>query len=302
MKKMISEFKPGMTDTINLLLMNVEEKTTRNNSSYVTLTLTDGDQVITGNMFDKKKEDFDLVGGVVNVKLEAKKYNDVCIFNVHGISKCDDNPEDYIPHAPIAADKMFQDIYSFSERLGIYSSITMSILDEYKETLLMWTAAKKVHHNIRGGLLYHVYRMLKTATYLAGCYPIDKSLLCAGVILHDIGKVKELECDMLGATEYSVDGNLFGHLFLGAEIISEHAKKVGLPEMETRLLKHMIVSHHGQMEYGAIRTPAIPEAALLSHIDKIDAEMYQYEETRKKMEPGSTSDLIFGLNTRVYNP
>lgn len=303
MKTKINEFKPGMTDTISLLLMNIDEKTSKNGSPYVTLTLTDGDKVVTGNMFDRKASDFEPSGCVVEVKLEAKNYNDSCIFNVHGCRRTGEDPGRYIPHAPLASEKMFEDIRTFAEKLGVYASVTVSILDEYKDTLLVWTAAKRVHHNIRGGLLYHMYRMLKTASYIAGCYrSIDKNLLCAGVILHDIGKVEELECDALGATDYSVDGNLFGHLFLGAEIVGEHAKKTGLPEKETRLLKHMIVSHHGKMEYGAIRTPAIPEASILYHVDNMDAEIYQYEEVRKDMEPGTTSDLIFGINTRVYNP
>lgn len=303
MKEKISEFKPGTTEEIVLLLMNVEEKTTRSGSTYVTLTLTDGEQIISGNMFSKKAEEIDPIGSVVKVKLEAKLYNDICVFNVHSCCYTGENPEKYIPHAPIPAERMYAEIHGFaSNSLGPYARITTALLEEYKETLLLWTAAKKVHHNIRGGLLYHMYRMLKTAIYVAGCYRfLDKNLLCAGVILHDIGKVKELECDEFGATDYSVDGNLFGHLFLGAELIGQYAEKTGLPEEETRLLKHMIVSHHGKMEYGAIRIPAIPEASILFHIDGMDAEMYQYEEVQKNMEPGTTSDLIFGLNTRVYN-
>lgn len=304
MKQKIKDFSSGQTDQIHLIIMNVEGKTTKSGADYVTLTMSDGDQVITGNLFDKKADTFEFpIGCVVEARLEAKTYNNALIFNIHGCRETDEDPESFIPHAPIAAETMYQSIYKFAEeKLGVYSSVTTSILEEYKESLMVWTAAKKIHHNIRGGLLYHMYRMLKTASYLAGCYSLlDKCLLCAGTILHDIGKIKEMECDMIGSAVYTADGNLFGHLLLGAEIIEEHARKVGMHEEETRLLKHMIISHHGKPEYGAVKTPAIPEAAVLFHIDNMDAEIYQYEEAMKNLKPGETSDILYGLNTRVYH-
>lgn len=285
-----------------MLLMSLEERKSKTGSDYVVLTLTDGEQVITANMWNRTASSYLAVHSVFDVSLEARSYNEGCVFNVLKCDMTQENPDQYIPHAPLPAEKMYAEIYAYAEKLGIYGSVTTSILTEYKDSLLLWTAAKKIHHNIRGGLLFHIYRMLKTSCYIAGCYQtLDKNLLCAGTILHDIGKLKELQCDELGATEYTVDGNLFGHLFQGAEIIAEHAKKVGLPEEESRLLKHMIVAHHGKQEYGAIRTPAIPEASVLYHIDNMDAEVYQYEEIRKNMEPRTMSDFIFGLNTRVYN-
>lgn len=147
--------------------------------------------------------------------------------------------------------------------------------------------------------------MLKSASRLAEVYKdtLDTKLLYAGVILHDIGKIKELECNVLGSADYTSDGNLLGHLFIGAEMVSEYAKKYDLGEIEERLLKHMIVSHHGKREFGAIALPAIPEAMLLHHIDCMDAEIYQYEEVRKNMKADSMSDRVFGLNdVHVYKP
>ncbi|WP_368272884.1 HD domain-containing protein, partial [Fusicatenibacter saccharivorans] len=125
----------------------------------------------------------------------------------------------------------------------------------------------------------------------------------SAVILHDIGKLQELDTDATGVAEYTVDGNLFGHTLLAIEMIDrKNFENPTYPAEKIRLLKHCIAAHHGQLEYGAITMPAVREAMLLHEIDVIDASMYQYEQAEKTLNPGEMSDRIFGLGVKVYKP
>ena len=300
----LKELQANQAETMSLLLTAIEERTGKNNNKYLTLTLSDGEDTITGNLWQTAKENFIAkIGDVLSIRLEARLYNEKLSYVINGYSVTNEDPSDYIVKAPIPSEQMYEVILRCAHNLGIYAAVVECILEDNKEKLLTWGAGKKIHHNIRGGLLYHIYRMLQASGSISKIYgeSVDKNLLFAGIILHDIGKVKELETNFLGATDYTTDGVLFGHLFLGAEMIGQYAKDL-LPEKETNLLKHMVVSHHGQLDMGAITTPAIPEAMILNCLDNLDARMYQFEETRKGMSPDTVSERIFGLDSRVYKP
>ena len=142
-----------------------------------------------------------------------------------------------------------------------------------------------MHHNLYGGLVYHTSRMCSCASQIADVYQIlDKELLVCGTALHDVEQDKELNTSGLGAATYSVDGRLFGHSVIGMEMIDEKsAEQTQKPDTlhdreKVRLLKHMIASHHGTLEWGALTVPAIPETMVLHNIDMIDSRMYMYED------------------------
>ena len=180
----------------------------------------------------------------------------------------------------------------------------LRIYEDHKEELLRWAGALKLHHSVYGGLLYHIYRMLKAAEKACEVYPdLDKELLLIGVALHDIGKLKELNTNEMGVSEFTPDGNLSGHILCGIELL-DHAvweMEEKPSEEEYKLVKHMIASHHGALEYGAIVVPATPEAMVLNYLDLIDSRMYMFEETLSGMEPGSVSPSVWALGgTHVY--
>ena len=184
----------------------------------------------------------------------------------------------------------------------VWGGLVKSIYEENKTKLLYWSAAKSVHHNCYGGLLYHTLRMMRSAFTLTKVYTtINKDVLFAAVALHDIGKITELETDELGVADYTVDGTLFGHALLGIEMIN--AKASGYNPELIRLLKHCLAAHHGQLDWGAVTIPAIPEAMMLHQIDMIDSRMYQFEKAIEEItEPGQLGDKVFGLGTKVYRP
>lgn len=299
----IREIKVNSRNKIRLLLTGLEERKTSRGNSYLSLDLTDGDKILTANLWDTQKDNFkSRLGVVLDLELEAKEYRGGVSYSVASYEETPDAAEDYVVSAPLPAEKMFNEIYRLAASLGDFSSITQQILSDNKDKLLYWGAGKTVHHNVCAGLLYHVYRMLQLASRVEQVYRggLNRNLLYAGTILHDIGKLQELSCTPLGEIDYTPDGNLFGHLYLGAEMIEKYASEVS--DENIRLLKHMIVSHHGKVEYGAISLPAIPEAAVLNHIDMIDSELYQYEQAQKEMTPGTMSEKLFGLGTRIYFP
>jgi 3'-5' exoribonuclease len=148
------------------------------------------------------------------------------------------------------------------------------VLARHGDRLRIWPAALVVHHAYRGGLLEHVLTIADAGSALAGVYGADRDLLLAGAVLHDLGKLGELAYD--GATTYSLDGNLLGHIAIGLTMVREIATGIdGFPaDLRTRL-EHLILSHHGSRELGSPVEPMSIEAFILSALDELDATLHQ---------------------------
>lgn len=299
-----------------MLLIAVEQKVTKTGSNYCTLVLSDGESQIEANLWNTSKDNIEVEErNLISVELYSKIYQDAVSYEVKRYSTvpegCIYSPQDFIIKSPYNPEDMYNEILKMvrssvaAGTINTLADLVEQIYQDNKECLLYWSAAKKIHHNIYGGLLYHIFRMLRLASVLVRVYPdIDNEVLYASIALHDIGKLKELETDSLGYADYTIDGNLFGHCMMGIEMVNQ---VVNLPESnydteKVRMLKHCIASHHGSLESGAIVTPHTKEAFILNQIDMIDSRIYQFEEVTKDLEPGSMSDKIFGLGTRVYSP
>lgn len=282
-KMKFKEIEIGKSEQIRALLTGIEERGAKAGTRYLVLSFTDGEQTVTANYWNCTREEFTAKEGqVLDLRVDAKLYKGSTSYTVQSYLLTDESPEAYVTSAPMDPVDMFNKIHSFATGLGVYGMLVCTLLEENREKLLTWAAGKSVHHNIRGGLLYHTYTMLQSASQLYKVYktilPLDRDLLFAGVILHDIGKVRE------------------------AEMVGECARKLGLPEEKTLLLQHMLLSHHGKREMGAVTLPAIPEASILHHVDCMDAEMYMFRSAREETKPGEMSDRLFALDCRVYNP
>lgn len=212
---------------------------------------------------------------------------------------------DLVPTAPIDADAGWQELLEMAGRIGDpdYRSICQSLLKDNEDRFRMLPGGKSMHHSFLNGLLMHTLYMARTAEYLAGLYSdvVDRDLLLAGTILHDVAKCREFVTSPLGlVTEYSVPGELLGHLVMGAQAISDAAGKLGVPEEKSLLLQHMVLSHHGEPEFGAAVRPACAEAELLSLIDLVDSRMEIYKEAMEETEPGRFSKRIFALDKKIF--
>ncbi|PFF46112.1 MULTISPECIES: 3'-5' exoribonuclease YhaM family protein [Bacillus cereus group] len=183
--------------------------------------------------------------------------------------------------------------------------IVKTIFEPCKEKFYEHVAAKKFHHEVVGGLGYHVYTMLLSAKQLAKIYGANEDLICAGVILHDLGKLIEIE-NPLNPT-YSVEGNLRGHIAIMdtaiqktvAKLIQE--KKLDKDSEVPLLLSHMVLSHHGQLDWGSPVTPKLKEALLLHFIDSIDAKMYQVNKHLENAESGAMFNVP-EMKTDFFKP
>lgn len=185
-----------------------------------------------------------------------------------------------------------------------YQAVCREMFRRHREAFVTIPAAKSVHHGFLNGLLMHTVNMMKVAGYLAGQYGdfLDADLLLAGTFLHDFAKIREFKCSSAGlVTDYSVKGQLLGHLVMGAQEVCEVCRELSVPEEKSILLQHMILSHHGQPEFGAAVLPQCAESELLSYIDMIDSRMEIYREMLEKTDAGDFSERIFALdNKRIY--
>jgi len=211
-----------------------------------------------------------------------------------------------IPCAPRSAEEMMREI---SETVDSFSSeklkkLTKAMLEMAGERLSWFPAAQRMHHAERSGLLHHTTDMLRLAKGLLEVYPwLNRDLLLAGVVIHDLGKIDELKSDQLGnVTDYTRDGQLLGHLVRGITNLNRAAEKTGVTGETLVLLEHMLLSHHGEAEFGSPRPPMFPEAEALHWIDMMDARMNTMKSAEDKTPEGAFSEKIFSLDRRVYHP
>lgn len=215
--------------------------------------------------------------------------------------------EDFVDSAPEKPEDMFNSLLDMlegfeNEELRI---LTKHLLNEHKERLMYYPAAKTHHHAIKSGLLYHTTCMLKIAQGLVDIYPfVDRELLYAGIMLHDLSKVDEMVSNELGIVEnYSKEGKLLGHIIQGILEIDQAARTLGISKECGLLLEHLLLSHHYHAEYGSPKKPLLPEGELLHYIDMIDARMFAMEKVLRDVEPGEFADMSRTLENRsMYKP
>jgi len=212
---------------------------------------------------------------------------------------------DLTPCAPMDADGAYRRVEALIDSMedSDYQALCRELLRRHGENFRKVPAAKTVHHGFVGGLLMHTVYMLETAEFLAKLYRpiICRDLLLTGTLLHDFAKLEEFTVSQLGlVTGYSTKGQLLGHLVMGAQEVAEVARELGIEEEKSVLVQHMLLSHHGQPEFGAAVVPQCAEAELLSYIDNIDSRMEIYRENFEKLQPGEFSQRIFTLEKRVY--
>jgi 3'-5' exoribonuclease len=148
------------------------------------------------------------------------------------------------------------------------------VIEEHGERLRKWPAAQFVHHAYRGGLLEHVLQIAKTGVSIGQAYGADVNLVLAGAILHDIGKLEELQYDCV--TQYSAAGNLVGHITLGAQLVRRAIDRIeGFPPALAVQIEHLVLSHHGSKEFGSPVEPMTVEAFILAAADDLDAKIHQ---------------------------
>jgi len=295
------------------LLKSVEQKTTQKGLPYLDLALIDAEGEIVAKFWDYRPEAHGpfAANDLVKVRGTVSVYNGQDQFRVERMRRADERDdvrmEDFVPSAPRPGQEMFDEIYALVEGFANEDlrRLLLAILDERREALLYWPAAYRLHHAVRAGLLWHIASMLRLAQAIASQYEqLNAELLYAGVILHDIEKYSDFEVAATGlATGYTLKGNLVGHLAGGAAYLSLKGRELETPDELLILLQHMLISHHGDPEFGAAIRPMFLEAEVLSEIDLLDARINQVSAALEGVQPGEYTSKLWALdNRKFYKP
>ena len=264
---------------------------TRNGKPYDNLVLQDKTGTLDGKVWDPNSggiADYDEMD-FIDIFGEVVSYNGALQLNVKQIRKAYEDEyavADYMPTSDKDVEGMYLELIGFVRQIEnkylrqlaeYYFVNDEAFIKAYKQH----SAAKSVHHSFAGGLLEHTLSILKFCEYLVNTYPLlSKDLLYSAALFHDIGKTKELSS--FPENDYTDEGQLLGHIVIGVEMIGEAVRKIeGFPEKIANELKHCVIAHHGELEYGSPKKPALPEAVALHYADATDAKMQSLTEIFK---------------------
>ncbi|MBU7455751.1 3'-5' exoribonuclease YhaM family protein [Leuconostoc fallax] len=313
MAKLIQEYMDGDTVDSFVLIKNADVRLTKNGKTYLSLVFSDRSDNISGNLWDASDDQVaQFIPGKI-VKLEGKRssYREQPQIQITHLRLANqpgepDNPGDFMQHAPIKEVELQNELndYVLAVTQPMWNRLIRKLFTDYHDQFLRYPAAKSNHHAFAGGLSYHSLSIARLANGVVAQYPqINKSLLLAGALLHDLGKVLELSGPV--ATQYTVPGNLIGHITLLDEQVVLAARELNfdIEDENMILLRHVILAHHGLLEYGSPVRPMIMEAEVLHRLDELDASIEMMSAALDKTETGHFSDRIFGLDNRhFYKP
>lgn len=288
-----------------LIVRSAEQRASANGKNYLDMTLADKSGSINAKMWDGTVQP-PLAGSIVKVRATGNEFNGRMQLRVEKIRAAESRDQvdmsALIPCAPRDPNEMLGEVVRAADHIADLDlrRITCELLDRAGDKLLTFPAAKQMHHAERSGLLHHTTTMLRAANAIMSVYPqLNASLLIAGVIVHDLAKIDEMDADTLGlVSDYSVDGKLIGHIVRGVVNIQLAAEKTKANPGKALLLQHMVLSHHGIPEYGSPLAPKFPEAEVLNTIDTLDARLYEMDEALSRAIPGGFSEKVWGLDNR----
>jgi 3'-5' exoribonuclease len=282
----VADLKAGKANGGLFLVQSKDVREGKTGKKYMSLTLMDSTGEIDARMWDNvetasvvfERDDF------IRVEGETQEYQGKQQLIVHRLKRALDDEielQDFLPASKRDTDVMFAELQALVAGLGNphLKALLQAVFSDARiaAAFRIAPAAKSIHHAWLGGLMEHELSMCELARrigqhYIALGYPVDLDLLLAGTILHDIGKIDELSYER--SFSYSTPGQLIGHIVIGVQIVEDKLR--GLPDFPPKLrmlLEHMILSHHGQLEFGSPKLPAFMEAMLLSQIDNLDSKM-----------------------------
>ncbi len=288
-----------------------ERRTDSKGKEYLDLNLSDRSGEINCKMWNRPLPTVPHAGSVVKVEGTVQKYNGRMQMRIDHLSEA--RPDDDVdlsmliacaPETPEAMKAVIeQTIESFES--DPLKRIVREMIRLAGDRLDYYPAAMRMHHAERSGLLHHTTDMLRTAEKIVECYPfLNRELLLAGVIVHDLAKTAEMDSDTQGnVTDYTRDGLLVGHLVRGVAMLDRAAENVQAGGEWLVLLEHMMISHHGIPEYGSPKYPMFPEAEALHWIDMLDAKMNEMKSIHDRTPAGAFSEKIMSLDgRRMYHP
>lgn len=286
--KFIKDYKEGDRVFDIYLCKHKLSAVTKNGKPYDNVILQDKTGTVDAKVWDPNSagiDDFDTLD-YIEVYGEVTSFQGALQVNVKRIRKCCEgefNPADYLPVSKFPIEDMMKELLGFIDSIeNPYLKKLLQLFfvedQEFVKAFKQSSAAKTVHHGFVGGLLQHTLAVTRLCDYYCTQYPVLKrDLLLAAAICHDIGKTKELS--LFPENDYTDDGQFLGHIVIGSEMVGEKIRAIpGFPKVLANELKHCILAHHGELEFGSPKKPAIIEAVALTFADNTDAKMQTFTE------------------------
>lgn len=275
---------------------------TKNGKAYESVILQDKTGTLDGKIWDPNSQgigDFDPLD-YVDVVGDVISFNGALQINIKRIRKVSEgeyDPADYLPVSSKDIETMYNELEDyinsihneyFKKLLNMFFTEDEEFIAEFKRH----SAAKSVHHSFMGGLIEHTLSVTKLCDYYAKSYPvINRDLLLTAAMFHDIGKIDEISA--FPVNDYTDDGQLLGHIMMGTEMVAEKIRQIdGFPAKQASELKHCILAHHGELEYGSPKKPAIVEALALNLADNTDAKLETMTEILKSAQTQDENQWI----------
>ena len=292
--KYINTLREGETIRTIYLCKGKRSAETRNGKPYDNLILQDKTGTLDGKVWDPNSKgiaDYDEMD-FIEIYGEVTSYNGNLQLNIRQIRKAYEDEyflADYMPTTDKNVDEMYKELMGYVKKIKNQYLRQVAeyyfVKDEkFVKKFKSHSAAKSVHHGFSGGLLEHTLSVVKFCEYMAGAYPIlNADLLYTAAMCHDIGKTQELST--FPENDYTDDGQLLGHIVIGVEMVGQVIREIpGFPAKLASELKHCIIAHHGELEYGSPKKPALAEAVALNFADCTDARMQSLTEIFKEKD------------------
>ncbi len=276
----VADLKPGSLIHATFLVQSKELKKGRSGRSYLDVRLQDSTGSIPSRYWDADGVAFDFeIDDLVLVKAQAEQYQDGLQLRLGSIARYAGpfDLRDYLPRTPHDSEQLFASLVARVCRMpeGYIRQLLLAVLEdpEIARRYKLAPAATLYHHAYLGGLLDHVSSLAGIADLVSDHYPVlNRELVLAGLILHDLGKIEELQYD--AAFRYSTRGQLLGHIFLGLEMVREKIRQIpGFPPALRDRIEHIILAHHGKLEFGSPKEPLFPEALVVHYLDDLDSKL-----------------------------
>lgn len=291
--KFIESLREGETVRDIYFIKQKQSAVTKNGKPYENVILQDKTGTIDGKIWEPNSQGIEEFEGMDYVEIggEITNFQGMLQVNIKRARKCSEgeyDPADYLPVSTYDIEEMYQELltYVHSIQNSYVNQLAKSFFVEDEAFITAFrnhSAAKSVHHGFIGGLLEHTLGVVRLCEYYTKAYPIlHYDLLIASGLFHDIGKTRELST--FPVNDYTDEGQLLGHIVLGAQMVAEKAAQIpGFPARLLSEIEHCILAHHGEYEFGSPKKPALAEAVALNFADNTDAKM----ETLKELFAGS---------------
>jgi len=310
----IKDITPGMQINDVYMISQPVLRPTARGDLYIAMFLSDRTGKINTRMWQATKQIYEQLPseGFVRVRGNSELYQNALQLVINDVQVVDSDKvslADYLPRTQKDVNQMFQEVRQMLGAIrdpGLKALVQDFLADaELMKAFCTAPAAMQLHHSFLGGLLEHVHNMLRVATVVLPLYPkVQADLVLAAIFLHDMAKTRELAYDM--SFGYTDEGQLIGHIVQGAVMVQKRAdalaqKGVAIDKAVLDSLLHIVVSHHGQYEFGSPKLPATPEAFMINYIDNLDAKMNQVGDTIDN-DPGDAAwtPFVKSLDTRLY--